>query len=327
MKISTLLRNLIFISAVLPFASNAQNDTNCFYISLKPEIIAKTDVLIKKYGREKNISFMTHDAKSNSLNQRFQIDNDFSYGDSTIIITNDNASAQNVINLSKKNRIPLVFSLIRPQVSFLSIPKAWFVGPNEALAGQMQAEILNEYIKSKGNIDKNHNKILDLVIMRGEKSNPDTITRTTSLMSGLIQHGYILSPMTENYANWDFDEAYRIMGIQIKKLGLENIEAIAANNDDMALGVLKAIQGFGYNKEDPDKFIPIVGIGGDSAALKAVDEKVIIGTVVPDLDTMAKITIELITDSSLTEQKIRDTYKLKVENRNVLVNYSEQKNF
>ena len=191
----------------------------------------------------------------------------------------------------------------------------------------MQAEILNEYIKSKGNIDKNHNKILDLVIMRGEKSNPDTITRTTSLMSGLIQHGYILSPMTENYANWDFDEAYRIMGIQIKKLGLENIEAIAANNDDMALGVLKAIQEFGYNKGEPDKFIPIVGIGGDSAAIKAVDEKVIIGTVVPDLDTMAKITIDLITDSSLTEQKIRDTYKLKVENRNVLVNYSEQKNF
>lgn len=146
-------------------------------------------------------------------------------------------------------------------------------------------------------------------------------------MSGLIQHGYILSPMTENYANWDFDEAYRIMGIQIKKLGLENIEAIAANNDDMALGGLKAIQEFGYNKGEPDKFIPIVGIGGDSAAIKAVDEKVIIGTVVPDLDTMAKITIDLITDSSLTEQKIRDTYKLKVENRNVLVNYSEQKNF
>ena len=70
-----------------------------------------------------------------------------------------------------------------------------------------------------------------------------------------------------------------------------------------------------------------MGIGGDSAAIKAVDEKVIIGTVVPDLDTMAKITIDLITDSSLTEQKIRDTYKLKVENRNVLVNYSEQKNF
>ena len=65
-------------------------------------------------AEKKNISFMTHDAKSNSLNQRFQIDNDFSYGDSTIIITNDNASAQNVINLSKKNRIPLVFSLIRP---------------------------------------------------------------------------------------------------------------------------------------------------------------------------------------------------------------------
>ena len=60
MEISALLRSLIFISAVLPFASNAQNETNCFYISLKPEIIAKTDVLIKKYGREKKHKF--HDS-------------------------------------------------------------------------------------------------------------------------------------------------------------------------------------------------------------------------------------------------------------------------
>ena len=327
MKINALLKNLLILSLVFPFSSHAQNETNCFYISLKPEIIAKTDVLIKNYGKDKNISFMTHDAKSNSLNQVFQIDNDFSFADSTIVITNDSTSAQNVIDLSKKKKSPLVFSLIKPQVSFLSYPKAWFVGPNEAMAGQIQAEILHEYIKTRGSIDKNHNKVLDLVIMRGEKSNPDTITRTTSMMSGLIQHGYILSPMTENYANWDFDEAYRIMGIQIKKLGMENIEAIAANNDDMALGALKAIQEEGYNKGDPAKFIPILGIGGDSAALKAVDEKTIIGTVVPDLDTMAKITIELITENGLTEQKIRDTYKLKVENRNVLVEYSEKKSF
>ncbi len=47
----------------------------------------------------------------------------------------------------------------------------------------------------------------------------------------------------------------------------------------------------------------------------------------PDLDTMAKITIELITEKGLSEQKIRDTYKLKVENRNVLVEYSEKKGF
>ncbi|SFS81704.1 methyl-galactoside transport system substrate-binding protein [Succinivibrio dextrinosolvens] len=327
MKINALLKNLLILSLVFPFSSNAQNETNCFYISLKPEIIANTDVLIKNYGKSKNISFMTHDAKSNSLNQVFQIDNDFRFADSTIVITNDITSAQNVIDLSKKKKSPLIFSLIKPQVSFLSYPKAWFVGPNEAIAGHLQAEILHEYIKSKGSIDKNHNKTLDLVIMRGAKGNPDTISRTTSLMSGLIQHGYILSPMTENYANWDYDKAYKIMGIQIKKLGLNNIEAIAANNDEMALGALKAIQDEGYNKGEPDKFIPILGIGGDSAVLKAIEEKTITGTVVPDLDTMAKITIDLITEKGLTEQKIRDNYKVKVENRNVLVEYSAKKNF
>lgn len=327
MKAGLLLKSFIFFSAVFSLPSVASGDTNCFYISLKPEIIAKTDALIKDYGKKKNISFMTHDAKSNSLNQVFQIDNDFRFADSTIVITNDTTSAQNAINLSKKQKTPLVFSLIKPLVSILSYPKAWFVGPNESQAGFMQADMLHEYIQKKGSIDKNHNKILDIVVLRGEKSNPDAITRTTSLMSGLITHGYILPTLSDTYGNWDYEEAYKIMLIQIKKQGLDNIEAIVANNDDMALGSLKALQENGYNNGDKNKFIPIIGIGGNNDAIKAIDEEKISGTVIPDLDTLAKITIELITDKNLTEQKIRDTYKLKVENRNVLVEYSEKKNF
>ena len=327
MKAELLLKSFIFFSAVFSLPSVASGDTNCFYISLKPEIIAKTDALIKDYGKKKNISFMTHDAKSNSLNQVFQIDNDFRFADSTIVITNDTTSAQNAINLSKKQKTPLVFSLIKPLVSILSYPKAWFVGPNESQAGFMQADMLHEYIQKKGSIDKNHNKILDIVVLRGEKSNPDAITRTTSLMSGLITHGYILPTLSDTYGNWDYEEAYKIMLIQIKKQGLDNIEAVVANNDDMALGSLKALQENGYNNGDKNKFIPIIGIGGNNDAIKAIDEEKISGTVIPDLDTLAKITIELITDKNLTEQKIRDTYKLKVENRNVLVEYSEKKNF
>ena len=322
-----LLKKFLLFSVVFSLPSFASGDTNCFYISLKLEIIAKTDALIKTYGKEKNISFMTHDAKSNSLNQVMQIDSDFKFASSTIVITNDTTSAQNAITLSKKNKTPLVFSLIKPQVSILSYPKAWFVGPNESLAGFMQADMLHEYIQKKGSIDKNHNKILDIVVIRGEKSNPDAITRTTSLMSGLITHGYILPTLSDTYGNWDYDEAYNIMQIQIKKLGIGNIEAVVANSDEMALGALKALQDYGYNNGDSNKFIPVLGIGGNNDAIKAIDEEKISGTVIPDLDSLAKITIELITDKDLTEQKIRDTYKLKVENRNVLVNYSEKKNF
>lgn len=326
MKGCFFLKYFILSSAFFSISSFALT-TNCFYISLKPEIIAKTDYLIKDYGKQQNISFMTHDAKSNSINQVVQIDADFKFAESTIIITNDNTSARNAITYSKKQKTPLVFSLIKPQVSFLPYPKAWFVGPNESLAGQIQADMLHEYIKKHGAIDKNHNKVLDLVVIRGEKSNPDTITRTTSVMSGLISHGYILSPMTENYANWNLDEAYKLMGIQIKKLGLDNIEAIVANNDEMALGVLKAIQEYGYNSGDSNKFIPVFGIGGDSSVLEALDKGEISGTVIPDLDTMAKITVEILLNKDLSEQNIRDKYNLKVENRNVLVNYTEKKNF
>ena len=51
----------------------------------------------------------------------------------------------------------------------------------------------------------------------------------------------------------------------ISAVGLDRIEAVLANNDDMALGAIEALKAEGYNAGDPAKFVPVVGV--DATAL------------------------------------------------------------
>ncbi len=322
-----LLKTTFFISLMFSFSCIAKINTNLFYISLSPEVISKTDVLIKKYGEAEKISFMTHDAKSSSFNQKFQLENDFKYGNSSIVVTYDTQAAQMALDLSKKNNQPLVYSVIRPTISFLSYDKAWYVGPNETFAGQLQAKMLKEYINKFGNIDKNENEVLDVIVLRGEKSSPDSIARSTAFVSQLMQYGYIVNPLSDSYANWDYDLAKNLILNQIKKKKIKNIEAIVANNDKMALGAISALQEHGYNKDNPQKYVPVFGIGGDTDAITAIQKGQMSGTVIPDFETIAKVCVDIMTTKNISEKELLNNYNVQIENRNVLVNYSVKKNY
>ena len=70
----------------------------------------------------------------------------------------------------------------------------------------------------------------------------------------------------------------------ISAVGIENIEAVLANNDDMALGAIEALKGEGYNTGDPKKYIPVVGVDATAPALEAMSKGELLGTVLNDAD-------------------------------------------
>jgi methyl-galactoside transport system substrate-binding protein len=57
-------------------------------------------------------------------------------------------------------------------------------------------------------------------------------------------------------------------------------EAIIANSDDIAIGVIEALQKYGFNKNDPSKYIPVVGIGGLPKTVEFIKQGSMVGTVV-----------------------------------------------
>lgn len=65
------------------------------------------------------------------------------------------------------------------------------------------------------------------------------------------------------------------------------VELVIANNDDMALGAISALQTAGYNKSS-DKAIPVFGVDATDAAQSAIKSGSMVGTIKQDAEGMAK---------------------------------------
>lgn len=77
------------------------------------------------------------------------------------------------------------------------------------------------------------------------------------------------------------------------------IELVIANNDEMAIGAVAALQNGGYNLEDgSSKVIPVFGVDATDAAKDAIGKGTMTGTIKQDADGMAN-TIAQITQNYL----------------------------
>ena len=65
------------------------------------------------------------------------------------------------------------------------------------------------------------------------------------------------------------------------------VELVIANNDDMALGAIAALQAAGYNKNDGGVTIPVFGVDATAAAQEAIAAKAMTGTIKQDAQGMA----------------------------------------
>jgi ABC-type sugar transport system substrate-binding protein len=102
--------------------------------------------------------------------------------------------------------------------------------------------------------------------------------------------GFQTEALAKDTAYWDKAKATDLMNTWITSVGLDKIEAILANNDDMALGAIEALKAHGYNTGDSSKYIPVVGVDATAAALQAMKEGSMLGTVLNDAKlTRAKL--------------------------------------
>lgn len=321
------LKMTIFALAIVSFDVSAYSRANLFYHSLDNEFFGCFDKCIKNMGKQKGVSFMTHDAKFNYHTQLTQVTNDITEAQASIVVTSDNIVAKEALERSRDQNLPIVFFNRKPPVSYRSYQKAWFVGTNGTQAGHMQAKMILDYYKKKGSFDTNKNERVDFIILRGEKGNTDTTERTLALVSDLLGSGLELNPISDNYSDWDFQKAYKDMTTQIKKNGIENIELVIANNDDMALGAIKALQEIGYNSGDTSKTIPVFGVDGVSSAIKAIKAGYMTGTVFADTAVLAGICIHIVNNFDITEKELSSLIYVPISNHTIIVPYKPYANF
>ena len=105
--------------------------------------------------------------------------------------------------------------------------------------------------------------------------------------------GFELVELGADTANWDKVQATDKMKGFISAVGIENIEAVLANNDDMALGAIEALKAEGYNLGDASKYIPVVGVDATAPALEAMSKGEMLGTVLNDADNQGISAVRL----------------------------------
>lgn len=112
------------------------------------------------------------------------------------------------------------------------------------------------------------------------------ITNYCSYLSTINNLGIKVKLLEEIDAQWNRELAKNaITSLFLRYDG--SIEAIIANNDDMAIGAVEALQGYGYNKGDKSKNVIIIGIDGLQEAKELVDKGFMTATIVYEQGAIA----------------------------------------
>lgn len=196
----------------------------------------------------------------------------------------DRVAAEPLVEKAKEKDLPIVFINRQPEDNVMeSYDKVWYVGAKAEQSGTLSGELIVDYFNEHPEADKNGDGKIQFVMLQGEPGHQDATLRTEYSQKAIEDGGYEYEALAMDTAMWDTAKATDLMNTWITSFGLDEIEAILANNDDMALGAIAALQSQGYNTgEDDDKFIPVVGVDATDKALNAMANGTLLGTVLND---------------------------------------------
>ena len=235
------------------------------------------------------------DSQNDQATQDSQVDEFIANGVNVLIINPvDRMKSQSIIDKAKSADIPVVFINREPPASILSTySKAYYVGAKAEESGIEAGEIIASYFKSHPEADKNKDGKLQFVMLRGENGHQDMILRSRYSVEAISKAGIPPVEIAGAIANWDKLQAMNIMNAFIMSIGPENIEAVIANNDEMALGAVEALKANDYNKGDAEMYIPVVGVDANASALDAMNRGEMLGTVLNDADGQGSAAVKL----------------------------------
>lgn len=259
------------------------DNSNAMYISRLKQNLE----LIEKENENK-VEFTFYDAKDNQTVQNESIEKalteKFDLFIVSVITPNLKEIESTLLKIMRKN-IPLILNP-DPPMDIINFVKPFnrfvVIGADFEQSGTIEGQILcNEWNSNKEFIDKNHDNIMQYVMLKGRIGSPLTHLRTKYSMLALNNAGIKTEELASPNCEWLEDCAKSSIESILLKYG-NNIEAIISNNDAMAVGAVEALQKYGYNKGDKKATIPVVGIDGMPDAKDLIQKGFMAGTVIVD---------------------------------------------
>ena len=250
--------------------------------------------------------------------------------DFVIINLAEPAGGQTLVDKFTAAGIPFLFYNIPPsEETYTSVVKdsnSFFVGTLPREAGDMQGEILADIWEKDKSIDLNGDGTIQFVEFKGVANNPEAIARTQYSEETAVELGVPLEMVNDVIvADWDTSKANDFM-LSTWQAHPE-IELVFANNDDMAIGVIAALNQSGYNTgKEGDPAITVIGVDATDAAMEAIKAGKMTATVKQDGDAMGEANIRFAMNWLLNGtwyEGLEDMYKLNDDGCSVYIPYAK----
>lgn len=198
--------------------------------------------------------------------------------DALVVVPVDTSAMGPITDAAQNAGIPLVYVNRNPYAGDEdSMPDGvYYVGSEEIQAGTIQGEYAADQLDGEGGV----------AILMGILGNEGAVQRTEGVNSVVDEYDG-MEVLAEETAEWQRDQAINIAENWILTYG-DNINAILANNDEMALGAVQAIESTG--RED----IIVMGVDAIPDALSAISEGRLDGTAFQDAEGQGGTAISIL---------------------------------
>lgn len=304
-------------------AAALDGEVSVFYYTYGDTYISSVRSALDAALDEAGIAYQDYDSNNSQTTQTEQVTTAIAKGTSLLIVnlvdSGSDDAAKNIIEQASAQNIPVIFfnrSVSEEAVS--SYDKCVFVGTDYEMAGHMQGRMIGDYLmQNYDKVDLNGDGTISYVMFKGQEGNAEAIARTQFGVedanavleeAGKPALSFYDSSNTNLYlvdqdGAWSAAAANNYMQTILSQYSEANnnmVELVIANNDEMAIGAVTALQNAGYNLEDgSSKVIPVFGVDATDAAKEAIGKGTMTGTIKQDADGMAD-TIAQVTENYMT---------------------------
>lgn len=310
--LSIILLVAICLTATLSMTGCRRGEDECavLYYTYSDTYIssvrAEMDRLLDKGG----IAHHNYDAGGNQTTQTEQVDTAITKGASILVVnvvdTGSDDAARTILEKAKLANVPLIFFNRSVSENIIKeYDRCVFVGTDYEEAGRIQGRMIGEYVRDNySKLDINGDGKISYVLFKGQQGNMEAEARTKYSVevcnSVLAEAG--LSPivfydsqnrdkyLVDQDGTWSNAAANNYMKTILSGHSESNknmVELVIANNDEMALGALAALEEVGYNKSG-SRHIPVFGVDASEAARAKINSGAMTGTVKQDSAGMAE---------------------------------------
>ncbi|OPJ58651.1 galactose ABC transporter substrate-binding protein [Clostridium chromiireducens] len=286
---------MLLLSNIIPYNAYAlQTSTNEPELKVAVFINNFDDLFLYEIKRnlediqaenENKVQFTFFDAKENQGSQNDSIEKALTENFDLFVlrpVSKNISDFEGTFNKIQQKNIPLIL-LYEKTSSIVNLlkryQKAVIIDTNLVQSGILEGKILaNAWNANKEVLDKNKDNIMQYILIKGPSDSNITTIRSKYSIQTVNEAGIKTQELSSVTCNF-LEECARtsIESLILNYYG--KIEAIIANSDSMAIGAIKALQKYGYNKGDISKYIAVVGIDALPEAKELIRQGAMTGTV------------------------------------------------